>query len=281
MANKLKKMALTSVDLVRAGANQEANICLFKSADDADQPTEEETGIFKKFLNWLRDNPDDTIEKQDPVEHTEMAQYYTACIQKSLESIRDDHNIDEIQKAKMIQESLEQYNAAMNDLIAKMYDEPSEEDESVNEIRKFNPYHDENGRFSSKGGGSRSGGSSSGGKTSLATERYHKKCQSIASAVGSDSISGKLSKDKIKAAVGRGGTMNDFNNKSYLLSPQRDGTITAYTGTKTKSGGMNLEKYITGIKTIQDAQMWGIGTILNSVGKSYNNSAQFDDIEEI
>lgn len=126
MATKLKKMALTSVDLVRAGANQEANICLFKSADPP--PTEEETGIFKKFLNWLRDNPDNTIEKQDPAEHTEMAQYYTACIQKSLESIRDDHNIDEIQKAKMMQESLEQYNAAMNDLIAKMYDGSEQND---------------------------------------------------------------------------------------------------------------------------------------------------------
>ena len=33
MATKLKKMHLTSVDLVRAGANQEADICLFKSAE--------------------------------------------------------------------------------------------------------------------------------------------------------------------------------------------------------------------------------------------------------
>lgn len=32
MATKLKKMHLTSVDLVRAGANQEADICLYKSA---------------------------------------------------------------------------------------------------------------------------------------------------------------------------------------------------------------------------------------------------------
>lgn len=32
MATKLKNLHLTSVDLVRAGANQEADICLFKSA---------------------------------------------------------------------------------------------------------------------------------------------------------------------------------------------------------------------------------------------------------
>lgn len=33
MATKLKNLHLTSVDLVRAGANQEADICLFKSAE--------------------------------------------------------------------------------------------------------------------------------------------------------------------------------------------------------------------------------------------------------
>ena len=33
MATKLKNMRLTSVDLVPAGANQEADICLFKSLD--------------------------------------------------------------------------------------------------------------------------------------------------------------------------------------------------------------------------------------------------------
>ena len=53
MATKLKKMKLTSVDLVRAGANQEADICLFKSADPpeaTESPTEAETNIFRKYL---------------------------------------------------------------------------------------------------------------------------------------------------------------------------------------------------------------------------------------
>ena len=56
MATKLKNLRLTSVDLVRAGANQEADICLYKSADQ-DPPTAREEGIFKRFLNWLKDNP--------------------------------------------------------------------------------------------------------------------------------------------------------------------------------------------------------------------------------
>ena len=33
MATRLKNMRLTSVDLVRQGANQEADICLFKGMD--------------------------------------------------------------------------------------------------------------------------------------------------------------------------------------------------------------------------------------------------------
>ena len=43
MATKLRNLQLTSVDLVRAGANQEADICLYKSLDGgpAEQPRTE------------------------------------------------------------------------------------------------------------------------------------------------------------------------------------------------------------------------------------------------
>ncbi|MGN0999681.1 MAG: hypothetical protein ACI4PO_09035 [Faecousia sp.] len=39
MATKLKNMRLTSVDLVPAGANQEADICLYKGLDDDQKET--------------------------------------------------------------------------------------------------------------------------------------------------------------------------------------------------------------------------------------------------
>lgn len=39
MATKLRNIRLTSVDLVRAGANQEADICLYKSITLPDLPT--------------------------------------------------------------------------------------------------------------------------------------------------------------------------------------------------------------------------------------------------
>lgn len=50
MANKLKNMILTSVDLVPAGANQEADICLFKSldGDPAENPRREAPAATRK-----------------------------------------------------------------------------------------------------------------------------------------------------------------------------------------------------------------------------------------
>ena len=43
MATKLKNLQLTSVDLVPAGANQEADICLYKSLDGPPVETPEQT----------------------------------------------------------------------------------------------------------------------------------------------------------------------------------------------------------------------------------------------
>ena len=72
MATKLKNMRLTSVDLVKAGANQEADICLYKSADAepttqeaTESPTEREKNIFKRFIGWLRENPTETVQDDD------------------------------------------------------------------------------------------------------------------------------------------------------------------------------------------------------------------------
>lgn len=53
MATKLKNMRLTSVDLVRTGANQEADICIVKSLDG--EPAEDPHA-----------KPTRTISKSDP-----------------------------------------------------------------------------------------------------------------------------------------------------------------------------------------------------------------------
>ena len=58
MAQKLKKMRLTSVDLVPRGANQDADICLYKGMD-AD-PVEEPQTISKSDpdrFDYIREFP--------------------------------------------------------------------------------------------------------------------------------------------------------------------------------------------------------------------------------
>ncbi len=106
MATKLKNMVLTSVDLVRAGANQEADICLCKSAEP----------------------PEDAVSSID--EKTFLS--YTDALAKSIQSIHDDDDLDDIEKAEMLQKSFEQFNTA---------------------VEKYNHYHDEKGRFTTASGG--------------------------------------------------------------------------------------------------------------------------------
>lgn len=137
MATKLKNMRLTSVDLVRNGANQEADICLFKSADpeeDPAQPTTEEKNIFKRFINWLRENhaeadgePADpeNVEKDYTTfdslnatrENNEKLWQYTSALTESIRSIQMDQDLDKNQKYQLMCQSLDQFDEAMEKLI--------------------------------------------------------------------------------------------------------------------------------------------------------------------
>lgn len=133
MATKLKNMRLTSVDMVRNGANQEADICLFKSAEEPPtQPTAEEKNIFKRFLNWLRENPtddpqddEDTVEKDYTTfdslnaarENNEKLWQYTSALSESIRSIQMDQDIDKDQKYQLMSQSLAQFDEAMDKLI--------------------------------------------------------------------------------------------------------------------------------------------------------------------
>ena len=135
MATKLKNMRLTSVDLVRNGANQEADICLFKSTDPAEdptQPTAEEKNIFKRFIDWLRANPadghqddEDTVEKDYSTfdslnaarENNEKLWQYTSALSESIRSIQMDQDLDKDQKYQLMCQSLDQFDEAMDKLI--------------------------------------------------------------------------------------------------------------------------------------------------------------------
>lgn len=211
MATKLKNMRLTSVDMVRNGANQEADICLFKSADPEEaptQPTTEEKNIFKRFINWLRENPaeaggeavdPETVEKDYSTfeslnasrENNEKLWQYTNALCESIRSIQMDQDLDKDQKYQLMAQSLDQFEAAMDDLISALckaaptrteslmaksaaeededdeeWEWPDEEDEEPEEdVEKFNPNHDASGRFTSGGGSvAGTGGSASASK---------------------------------------------------------------------------------------------------------------------
>lgn len=138
MAKKLKNMHLESVDLVRNGANQEADIRLFKSAgpeEDPVQPTAAEKNIFKRFINWIRENPtddalddDETVEKDYSTfdslnatrESNERLWQYTSALTESIRSIQMDQDLDKEQKYQLMLKSLGQFSEAMEPLLEKL-----------------------------------------------------------------------------------------------------------------------------------------------------------------
>lgn len=144
MANKLKNLQLTSVDLVRAGANQEADIMLHKSAaapEATETPTEPEKNILKRFIDWLQKTPQEAeIEAENTIEKAdETAELYKDAITKSIQSIVSDETLTPEQKNTMIEKSLGQYH------------------EKMAEIAKYNHYHGKDGRFTSANGGGGAG----------------------------------------------------------------------------------------------------------------------------
>lgn len=132
MATELKKIKLTSVDLVRAGANQEADIDLFKSADPS---------------------------------------LYHDALSKSVRSILDDPALGEEDRAEWLAKTVEEYRAAAEELEPEEDGEPvtvekepevdtieeveksaftsGDRCDMIVEVEKFNPFHDALGRFAS------------------------------------------------------------------------------------------------------------------------------------
>lgn len=166
MATKLKNMRLTSVDMVRNGANQEADICLFKSDDAPEQPTERETNILKRFIHWLMETPADADESPVEKDYTtfgtltanrennEKLWQYTSALTESIRSIQDDHELDKDEKLQMMKQSLGEFTAAMETLIealcrtkapgavgkaAPEEEEPEEEDEDADDPEDNDP----------------------------------------------------------------------------------------------------------------------------------------------
>lgn len=111
--NKLKNMKLTSVDFVPKGANQHADIELFKSAPVS--PARE--GFFKSLVDWLTKGAPGTFEQTLSTEDIRGKLWqYSHALDDSFESILEsDMSVDE--KKQMLRESLEQFRSAVDGMI--------------------------------------------------------------------------------------------------------------------------------------------------------------------
>lgn len=111
--NKLKNMKLTSVDFVPKGANQHADIELFKSAPAS--PARE--GFFKSLVDWLTKGAPGTFEQTLSTEDMRGKLWqYSHALDDSFESILEsDMSADE--KKKMLRESLDQFRSAVDGMI--------------------------------------------------------------------------------------------------------------------------------------------------------------------
>lgn len=157
MATKLKNMQLTSVDLVRAGANQDAKICLYKSDHVPDESNVGESNeeiyknaIIKSIQSIVLDENLTAEEKSDMVEKS-IGQYCNGLFRAANTTldrpsgqkmkIERNENTMKIDKSIFTAEELEQYEA----LIAKAKVEPEEKEMKADKTpfkQKFNERDD-------------------------------------------------------------------------------------------------------------------------------------------
>ena len=106
---KLKGLKMTSVDLVKRGANQKADISFYKNADG--QPGEEEIpqSLLKSVQNavssWWNGQQEDEVEREFKITKSS----YLDALEYSLDSIIADKTMTTVEKADMALEQLAQF----------------------------------------------------------------------------------------------------------------------------------------------------------------------------
>lgn len=110
MANKLKDLHLVSVDLVRAGANQQADICLFKNQEGV--PGGTPAPKTHKSVQTF-----DAVAAES--ESRRKLYQYSDILMQSLYSILGDENHTPEEKQQYLSDSLNQYKAAVDALFSE------------------------------------------------------------------------------------------------------------------------------------------------------------------
>lgn len=136
---KLKKMKITSVDMVRRGANQDAHVTLYKNEEghpaDTEPPVSGELpqGLMQTIVDavkkfWSNPEAQETtqveVEKaEEPVPEIDIQKGitdYTEVLYKSIDSILNDDEHDSIAKSGLIDETLNQFTEACKAMCATM-----------------------------------------------------------------------------------------------------------------------------------------------------------------
>lgn len=117
---KLKKLQVNSVDLVPAGANPDAHINLFKSAEK--RPAWDRfVGMVKKSLGMDESDIEAVVKEHfNPVKKQCIDNEiwdYTSALRESFDSIMKDAELDSAGRTEMLQKSMDEFTTAMNEVI--------------------------------------------------------------------------------------------------------------------------------------------------------------------
>ena len=138
---KLKNLKLTSVDMVRRGANPDAYINLYKSAEGTPTPAENEVeGVSKSMMDKIIDTVKSALgfeveKKADTFEEKIQQQEirdnrwkYVDALNMSIDSIICDEDLSDEQKLAMVEKSIAQfakvYTANCQQIISKTTSAP-------------------------------------------------------------------------------------------------------------------------------------------------------------
>ena len=161
-ANKLKLTEVSSVDLCPQGANPDADICLFKSAEGTQQPpvntepatSNEETkrSFFKNLVDALSTaffSTPQTLPAADVVKDAQSFSDITArqevdenmwrylrAFEESVSSIVRDGDIEAAEKSTKLNETLAQFNAKMTSIFPALVGTTKADDNNPGEIDK-------------------------------------------------------------------------------------------------------------------------------------------------
>ena len=120
MSNKLKKMKLTSVDFVGAGANQDAHIMLKKNRSQEDM----EKTLWEKFKTFMKGEYTEAEIEAYSINKAKQSvkdenQLYTEVLKESIDSIVQNDTLSPSEKTEMMRKSLGEFTEAFDGAIEK------------------------------------------------------------------------------------------------------------------------------------------------------------------